>query len=92
MLIAFRDAVYTTQPRELLNDPSFENGKHRKVLSGNLDSGAPISGDILSYNHDAIHTNGSAMGTASFKTNGDENAPEHNQEMMRAVDTEGSQG
>ncbi|XP_057802169.1 brefeldin A-inhibited guanine nucleotide-exchange protein 5-like isoform X2 [Salvia miltiorrhiza] len=86
LLKSLKDAVYTTQPRELLNDPSFKNGKHRKVLSGDLDGGTPVSRDIFHNNHDAIHTNGSAVGTPSF------NAPEQNQETMRAVDMEGSQG
>ncbi|XP_042036168.1 brefeldin A-inhibited guanine nucleotide-exchange protein 5-like isoform X2 [Salvia splendens] len=85
LLRCLKDAVYTSQPREL-HDLSFENGKHRKV-SGDLGSGTPVSGDILSNNHDAIHTNG-AVGTA----NGDENVLKQNQETMHAVDMEGSQG
>ncbi|KAL1532818.1 brefeldin A-inhibited guanine nucleotide-exchange protein 5-like isoform X1 [Salvia divinorum] len=91
LLRCLKDAVYTSQPRELLYDLSFENGKHRKVLSGDLDSGTPVSGDILSNNHDAIHTNG-AVGTASFKINGDENVLKQNQETMHAVDMDGTQG
>lgn len=86
-MILSRDAVCTSQPRELLYDLSFENGKYRKVLSGDLGSGTPVSGDILSSNHDAIHTNG-AVGTA----NGDEKVLKQNQETMPAVDMKGSQG
>ena len=85
-MILSRDAVYTSQPRELLYELSFENGKYRKVLSGDLGSCTP-SGDILSNNHDAIHSNG-AVGTA----NSDENVLKQNQETMHAVDMEGSQG
>ncbi|KAL1552145.1 brefeldin A-inhibited guanine nucleotide-exchange protein 5-like isoform X1 [Salvia divinorum] len=92
LLKSLKDAVYTTQPRELLNDASFENGKHRKVLSGDLDSDAPVSRDLLHNNQDTIYTNGSSMSSASFKANGDENALEQNQETTRAVDMEVSQG
>ncbi|XP_042002485.1 brefeldin A-inhibited guanine nucleotide-exchange protein 5-like isoform X2 [Salvia splendens] len=92
LLKSLKDAVYTTQPRELLNDASFENGKHRKVLlSGDLDSGVRVSGDLLHNNHDTIHTNGSSVGSTSFKANGDENALEQDQETTRAVDMEVSQ-
>ncbi|XP_047964493.1 brefeldin A-inhibited guanine nucleotide-exchange protein 5-like isoform X2 [Salvia hispanica] len=86
LLRCLKDAVYTSQPRELLYELSFENGKYRKVLSGDLGSCTP-SGDILSNNHDAIHSNG-AVGTA----NSDENVLKQNQETMHAVDMEGSQG
>ncbi|XP_042038704.1 brefeldin A-inhibited guanine nucleotide-exchange protein 5-like isoform X1 [Salvia splendens] len=92
LLKSLKDAVYATQPRELLNDASFENGKHRKVLSGDLDSGVPVSRDLLHNSHDTIHTNGSSMGSTSFKANGDENALAQDQEMTRAVDMEVSQG
>lgn len=84
--------MHATQPRELLNDASFENGKHRKVLSGDLDSGVPVSGDSLHNSHGTIHTNGSSMGSTSFKANGDEHALAQDQETTRAVDMEVSQG
>ncbi|XP_047971675.1 LOW QUALITY PROTEIN: brefeldin A-inhibited guanine nucleotide-exchange protein 5-like [Salvia hispanica] len=92
LLKSLKDAVHATQPRELLNDASFENGKHRKVLSGDLDSGVPVSGDSLHNSHDTIHTNGSSMGSTSFKANGAENALAQDQETTRAVDMEVSQG
>lgn len=91
-MILSRDAVSTTQPLELLNDPAFENGKHHKVLSGYLDGTSPVSGDLLHNNHHAAYKNGSVVGVTSVKTNGDENALEQNQETVRPEDMEGPQG
>lgn len=64
---------------------NLENGKNQKVLSGDLDSATPVSRDLASKIHDAVHKNGSAV-----ETNGDEKTLEQNQE--RPVAMEGSQG
>ncbi|KAH6769452.1 HOPM interactor 7 [Perilla frutescens var. frutescens] len=92
LLKSLKDAVYTTQPLELLNDQGLENGKHHNVLSGDLDSASPASRDLLYNNHHAVYNNGSAVGTESLKPNVDENTLEQNQETVRPVDMEGPQG
>ncbi|KAL8557742.1 hypothetical protein ACS0TY_005012 [Phlomoides rotata] len=89
LLKSIKDAVYTTQPLELLNDLGHENGKHHKA-SGELDSPSPFSGNLSHDNHHAVFKNGNAVGTVSV-TNGDVNALAHNQETARLSDA-GSQG
>ncbi|KAL6565292.1 hypothetical protein OROGR_002243 [Orobanche gracilis] len=43
LLKSIRDASYTTQPLELLNDLGFESTKHNEVLSRDLNSSSPAS-------------------------------------------------
>ncbi|KAK4487864.1 hypothetical protein RD792_003601 [Penstemon davidsonii] len=82
LLKSIRDASYTTQPLELVNDLGFENRKHQKVLASNL-----------SFNrHHTVHENGSTMGTTSLDYRIDGNAVEHNKENVRLPDMEDSAG
>ncbi|PIN05244.1 Guanine nucleotide exchange factor [Handroanthus impetiginosus] len=73
LLKSIRDASYTTQPLELLNDLGFENRKQHKILSRDSDSPSPLSGDL------------SRNGVI-------EHSLDHNQEMGRPTDMEGSEG
>ncbi|XP_051121206.1 brefeldin A-inhibited guanine nucleotide-exchange protein 5 isoform X2 [Andrographis paniculata] len=91
LLKSIRDASYTTQPLELLNNLGFESTKHHKVLTRDFDPTSPGagSGDSLSNHHDSIYSNGNAVGKDPII---DEIAHDHNQEIGRPVDTEGSEG
>ncbi|KAK6144922.1 hypothetical protein DH2020_021742 [Rehmannia glutinosa] len=87
LLKSVRDASYTTQPLELLNNLGFENTKHHKVLTRDLDSPSPVVvGGDLSYNRqDTVYENGNTVDASV-----DGIALDHNQEMVRPVDMEGS--
>ncbi|KAK6144909.1 hypothetical protein DH2020_021729 [Rehmannia glutinosa] len=89
LLKSVRDASYTTQPLELLNNLGFENTKHHKVLTRDLDSPSPVVvGGDLSYNRqDTVYENGNTVDASV-----DGIALDHNQEMVRPVDMEGSEG
>ncbi|KAI3459082.1 hypothetical protein Pfo_015745 [Paulownia fortunei] len=92
LLKSIKDASYTTQPLELLNDLGFENRKHHKVLSRDLDSPSTVSGN-LSYNpHHTVYKDGNTVGIASLKTSVDGNALDHSLETVHLADIEGSQG
>ncbi|PIN20402.1 Guanine nucleotide exchange factor [Handroanthus impetiginosus] len=91
LLKSIRDAAYTTQPLELLNSLGVENTKHHKAFTRNLDSPSPVavaSNSSYSRQH-AVHENGNAAGVDGSI---DGTAPDHNQEMVRPVDMEGSEG
>ncbi|KAI3470391.1 hypothetical protein Pfo_027054 [Paulownia fortunei] len=90
LLKSIRDASYTTQPLELLNNLGFENTKHHKVLTRDLDSPSPVAvGSDLSYNHhDTVYENGNTVGIDASV----DGIADHNQEMVRPVDMEGSEG
>ncbi|KAK4486745.1 hypothetical protein RD792_006685 [Penstemon davidsonii] len=94
LLKSIRDASYTTQPLELLNDLGFENTKHHKVLPQDLDITTPVSSTSdLSYNRDhTVHENGNTMGTASLSNNNDGNTVDHNEEAVHLADVERSEG
>ncbi|KAL0403408.1 UNVERIFIED_CONTAM: Brefeldin A-inhibited guanine nucleotide-exchange protein 5, partial [Sesamum radiatum] len=89
LLKSIRDASYTTQPLELLNDLGFDNTKHRKVLTRDLNSPSPVAvGRDLSYKrNDNFYENGSTVGIDE-----DGIALHHNQDIERPVDMEGSEG
>ncbi|XP_020551182.1 brefeldin A-inhibited guanine nucleotide-exchange protein 5 isoform X2 [Sesamum indicum] len=89
LLKSIRDASYTTQPLELLNDLGFDNTKHRKVLTRDLNSPSPVAvGRDLSYKrNDNFYENGNTVGIDE-----DGIALHHNQDIERPVDMEGSEG
>lgn len=89
-MISIRDASYTTQPLELLNNLGFENTKHHNVLIRDLDSPSRVpAGSYLSNHHDAVYENGSMVGRDA-SVNG---IPlETSQESVRPMDMEGSEG
>ncbi|KAL0402578.1 UNVERIFIED_CONTAM: Brefeldin A-inhibited guanine nucleotide-exchange protein 5, partial [Sesamum latifolium] len=53
LLKSIKDASYTTQPLELLNDLGFENDKHHNILSGDLE----IASIKTSVNGNALNDN-----------------------------------
>ncbi|KAK4433109.1 Brefeldin A-inhibited guanine nucleotide-exchange protein 5 [Sesamum alatum] len=56
LLKSVRDASYTTQPLELLNDLGFENDKHHNILSGDLEIASiktSVNGNALDDNQEA---------------------------------------
>ncbi|KAG8390693.1 hypothetical protein BUALT_Bualt01G0110100 [Buddleja alternifolia] len=81
LLKSIRDASYATQPVELLNELGLENTKHHNVLARNLDSPSRAAG------RHTVYENGNATGTSV-----DGSALDHNQEMARPIDMEGSEG
>lgn len=85
-----RDASYTTQPLELLNSLGFESNKNRTMLARDLDSPSRVSaGSDLSHNHlDTVYENGNTVGIDA----GADGPLDHNQEIVRPVDMEGSEG
>ncbi|XP_047972872.1 brefeldin A-inhibited guanine nucleotide-exchange protein 5 [Salvia hispanica] len=90
LLKSIRDASYTTQPLELLNNVGFENTKHHNVLIRDLDSPSRVPlGTYLSNHHGTVYENGSMMGRDA-SANGIPGEP--NQEIVRAMDMEGSEG
>ncbi|KAL9165509.1 hypothetical protein ABFS82_06G175400 [Erythranthe guttata] len=91
LLKSIRDASYTTQPLELLSNLGFESNKHHKVLARDLDNASPVaSGGNFSYSRqDTVYENGNTVG---IDTNINGNALDHNQEIVRPVDMEGSEG
>lgn len=89
-MISIRDASYTTQPLELLNNLGFENTKHHKVLTRDLDSPSRVpAGSYLSNHNDTVYENGSIVGREA-SANGISLDP--NQEIVRSMDMEGSEG
>ncbi|KAH6757481.1 HOPM interactor 7 [Perilla frutescens var. hirtella] len=90
LLKSIRDASYTTQPLELLNNLGFENTKHHKVLTRELDSPSRVpTGSYLSNHNDTVYENGSILGRDA-SVNG---IPlDSNQEIVRPLDMEGSEG
>ncbi|KAL8532969.1 hypothetical protein ACS0TY_009290 [Phlomoides rotata] len=89
-LKSIRDASYTTQPLELLNNLGFESNKHHTVLARDLDSPSRVpAGSDLSHNHhDTVYENGNTVGMDA----GVDGPLDHNQETVRPVDMEGSEG
>ncbi|KAL6501089.1 Brefeldin A-inhibited guanine nucleotide-exchange protein 5 [Orobanche hederae] len=88
LLKSIRDASYTTQPLELLNNLGFENTKHHKALTRDMDRPAPVA--IGSDNHhNTVYENGN---TAQIEASADGIALDDNQETMRSMETEGSEG
>lgn len=85
-----RDASYTTQPLELLNNLGFESNKHHAVLARDLDSPSrvPAGSDLSQNHHDTVYENGNTVGIDSSV----DGPLDHNQEIMRPVDMEGSEG
>lgn len=90
-MISIRDASYTTQPLELLNNLGFENTKHHNVLIRDLDSPSrvPAGSSHLSNHKDTVYENGSIVGRDA-SVNGI--PPDTNLEIVRPVDMEGSEG
>ncbi|KAL3650082.1 Brefeldin A-inhibited guanine nucleotide-exchange protein 5 [Castilleja foliolosa] len=88
LLKSIRDASYTTQPLELLNNLGFENTKHHKALTRILDSSESVA--IGSdNNHNTVYENGNK---AQTEVGLDGIALDDNQETVRPVDMEGSEG
>ncbi|KAL0302961.1 UNVERIFIED_CONTAM: Brefeldin A-inhibited guanine nucleotide-exchange protein 5, partial [Sesamum radiatum] len=55
LLKSIKDASYTTQPLELLNDLGFENHKHHNILSGDLEIASiktSVNGNALNENQE----------------------------------------
>ncbi|KAL0322245.1 UNVERIFIED_CONTAM: Brefeldin A-inhibited guanine nucleotide-exchange protein 5 [Sesamum calycinum] len=55
LLKSIKDASYTTQPLELLNDLGFENDKHHNILSGDLEIASIktiVNGNALNENQE----------------------------------------
>lgn len=89
-MISIRDASYTTQPLELLNNLGFENTKHHNVLIRDLDSPSRVpAGSHLSNHKDTVYENGSIVGRDA-SVNGIPLDP--NLEIVRSADMEGSEG
>ncbi|CAA0821230.1 HOPM interactor 7 [Striga hermonthica] len=88
LLKSIRDATYATQPLELLNNLGFENAKHHKTLTRDLDSPASVA--TCSDNHQGtVYENGI---TVQKEANVDGIVVDVNQETVRPVDAEGSEG
>lgn len=89
-MISTRDASYTTQPLELLNNLGFENTKHHNILIRDLDSPSRVpAGSYLSNHHDTVYENGSIVGRDASVN---EIPLDSNLEIVRPMDMEGSEG
>ncbi|CAI9767436.1 unnamed protein product [Fraxinus pennsylvanica] len=98
LLNSIRDALYTTQPLELLNDLGFDNSKHHKVFTRVPDATSGLNpsvsgGSNASDNHhNNVYENGDTVGVMSPNASTDGNALDHNQKMGLRADMEGSEG
>ncbi|KAL6504030.1 Brefeldin A-inhibited guanine nucleotide-exchange protein 5 [Orobanche gracilis] len=88
LLKSIRDASYTTQPLELLNNLGFENTKHHKALTRDMDRPAPVAIGRDNH-HDTVYENGN---TAQIEASADGIALDDDQETMRSMETEVSEG
>lgn len=79
-----RDASYTTQPLELLNDLGFDNSKHHKVFTRVSDATSGLNPSVSDgsnssdNHHNNVYENGDTVGMMSPNANTDGNALDHN--------------
>ncbi|XP_073128744.1 brefeldin A-inhibited guanine nucleotide-exchange protein 5 [Henckelia pumila] len=94
LLKSIRDASYTTQPLELLNNLGFENTKQHKVFTRDLDNPSPTAGGSeLSYNRQQpFHENGTTIGRASLIASVDSNGLDNNQQNVNLEELGGAEG
>lgn len=94
LLKSIRDASYTTQPLELLNNLGFENTKQHKAFTRDLDNPSPTAGGSeLSYNRQQpFHENGNTIARASLIASVDGNGLDNNQQNVHLEDLGGAEG
>lgn len=92
LLVLTRDASYTTQPLELLNDLGFENRKQHRTFSRDLETPSSVTGDIRYNHHHIVSKNGTTVGITFLTTSVDRNGLDHSRETEHQTDTEGSEG
>ncbi|CAA2998750.1 brefeldin A-inhibited guanine nucleotide-exchange 5 [Olea europaea subsp. europaea] len=98
LLNSIRDASYTTQPLELLNDLGFDNSKHHKIFARVSDAAFGVNPSLSSgsnasdNNHNNIFENGDTVGIMSSNASINNNSLDHNPEMGLRADMEGSEG
>ncbi|XP_057506724.1 brefeldin A-inhibited guanine nucleotide-exchange protein 5 isoform X2 [Actinidia eriantha] len=96
LLKGIRDASYTTQPLELLNALGFETPKNHGVLTRDFELSTGDSPSLKSVEND----NGDTYSLASLnigidgtvKNRNSSTSLDHNQEMLQAIDLDGSEG
>lgn len=98
-MISSRDASYTTQPLELLNDLDLENSRHNALMTRNLDA---VPGDLPSRmpsdrgQLDSNLHNGMGNGHAGEDVAAQSPTAsvmmDRNQGLGQLVDSEGSEG
>lgn len=98
-LFSTRDASYTTQPLELLNDLDLENSRHSSLLTRNLElnsgdqpSGISRDSGVLDANLHTSIDNGHVADDGAAQSPTVAGRMGHNQGPGRPTELEGSEG
>lgn len=98
-LFSIRDASYTTQPLELLNDLDLENSRHSSFLTRNLEfksgdqpSGISRDSGLSDANLHTSIDNGHVTDDGAAPSPTVAGRMDHNQEPGRSTELEGSEG